>query len=103
MNGPDISGNDPLTEARACVRVARANGGIEKMREVIEITPQAKKELRHLVRIGVISELLFNRTIHFRAAVLHEFDRLTTPDKSLTDGGLPIVSTVGQAGSDGAK
>src|SRR5579863_9650843 len=66
----------PESEARFLLRVAVNNGGIERMRELIAVSPEQKANLERLAATGQLSLLHVQRAIIFRQQVLEQFDRL---------------------------
>jgi hypothetical protein len=72
----DLSFVAPEIEATACLRVARANGGIVSMRTLIQVSDAEKRELYRLAVSGALSPLLVSRAISYREQVLVVFDEL---------------------------
>jgi hypothetical protein len=82
--GSDLSFPEAHVEARSCLKIARANGGIEaieRMREQIAITPLQKWELERMAWIGDLPLAVVARAIEYRAQVLAAFDELVNSER----------------------
>jgi len=69
---------NPRAEAYQCLKIANANGGVPRMRELIKIS---NAELQQLQKFSVAFPELrsrIERAIQFRAQVLEHFDRLVS-------------------------
>jgi hypothetical protein len=79
--GADLSYPEARVEARSCLRIARANGGIAKMRKLIAITPLQKWQLEQMAWIGDLPLAVVVRAIEYRAQVLAVFDELVKNER----------------------
>jgi hypothetical protein len=102
IGGRDLSFPDPVIEAKGCLKIALANGGVEKMRALIQISDQERRELEQMQWTGQLSEMLVNKSLEYRAQVLLAFDCLvaknanrigTTEQKALAAGAGACQST----------
>jgi hypothetical protein len=82
VSSVDLSYVDPRVEAQNCLRIARANSGVEKTRELISISPEQERILHRLAASGELSQLIVFRAVAYRAQVLDEFDQLVTKKRS---------------------
>ena len=80
--GADLGYPDPRLEAKACLRFAKKNGGVEHMRRTIRITPEQERTLHHLADTGEISLSIVIRAIEYRRQVLEAFNWLAANEAS---------------------
>jgi hypothetical protein len=74
----DLSFTRASVEARCCLRIAIRNGGIEKMRRLIAVSEEEKRELQNMYSTGELSPFLVLKSLHYRVDVLREFDKLVS-------------------------
>jgi hypothetical protein len=94
ISGADLTYPNPHIEARACLRVAKLNGGIVAMRELIRITPEEEWVLRRMAETGQLPMTMVWRAIEYRSAVLWEFDKLATADESNTTADITLAAAI---------
>jgi hypothetical protein len=66
----------PRIEAKACVRVALANGGLEAMRKLIAVSAQEKANLLSWATGDPQLVSRIEQAVTYREQVLEEFNRL---------------------------
>ncbi len=79
--GSDLSYTAAQIEAKACLKIALANGGIAAMERTIAITPLQKWELERLAWIGDLPFAVVVRSIEYRAQVLAAFRELVNRER----------------------
>lgn len=68
-------------EARACLKIAKRNGGIEAMRKTIEIDPLSMAFLDFWLEAGLLPAPTILRAKEYRGQVLEEFDKLVAREE----------------------
>jgi hypothetical protein len=71
----------PRSEARECLRIADANGGRSKMRELIQISERERRQLEKFAVAFPEHGSNISRAIEFRARVLEAFDDLAVSEE----------------------